>query len=115
VLDLLLPPEQRRLVSDAPPAAEIGLRRKADGTLVYHVVNMAEGERDVLTVGNRRHVTIRSLPPLAPHSVSLRLPARPKSVTVEPGGQVLAFAYEGGHARFTMPETAVHAMAVVVP
>ena len=51
--------------------------------------------------------------PVGPLAVTLRLSSKPARLTLEPGGQPLAFAYRDGEARCTVPSLDIHRVIVV--
>jgi len=114
VMEIVLPGTGRHMVTEAPEDVEVVLRRHRDGALIYHVVNMALGRRTTCPTGHGPAVTIHEIPPIPAHRVSVRVPAKPSSVTIEPGGKAVAdWAFREGVVTFTMPATEVHAMAVI--
>mgnify|MGYP000932906071 CR=1 FL=1 len=83
---------------------DVCLMRKGDRLLV-NLVN---------TSGPHQTEPIQeTIQPVGPLSVTLRLPARPAKVTLEPGGQALPFAYRDGAARLTVPSLDIHRVIVV--
>lgn len=82
---------------------DVCLMRKGDRLLV-NLVN---------TSGPHQTEPIQeTIQPVGPLSVTLRLPARPAKVTLEPGGQALPFAYRDGAARLTVPSLDIHRVIV---
>jgi len=114
VLATLLPPDQRRVTTDAPEHVEIVLREK-DGNLVLHMVNMAEGERMYAPkLRSYQPVTIRRLPPVPPCGVTLRVPRKPQAVFVQPGNiKIGDWRYVNGRVELRAPPFDVHQMIVV--
>ena len=53
-----------------------------------------------------------TIQPVGPLSVTLRLPSKPAKLTLEPGGQPLAFIYRDGAAMFTVPQLDIHRVIV---
>lgn len=51
--------------------------------------------------------------PVGPLAVTLRLPHKPSKLTLEPGGQSLAFTYRDGMASLTVPQLDIHRVIVV--
>jgi hypothetical protein len=83
---------------------DVSLARQ-QGKLLVHLVN---------TSGP--HATepfADSLAPVGPLEVKLRTPARPKRVTLEPGGRTLEFTPVGGLLRCRVDAVPVHTMIVV--
>jgi hypothetical protein len=56
---------------------------------------------------------IDSIAPIGPLEVTLRAANKPVAMTLEPGGQAIAFEYRDGKARCTVPRLEVHAVIVV--
>jgi hypothetical protein len=78
---------------------DVCLMRK-EGRLLVNLVN---------TSGPHQTAPIQeTIQPVGPLAVTLRLPARPKRLTLEPGGQRLAFAWRDGEARLTVPALDIH-------
>mgnify|MGYP003801388569 CR=1 FL=1 len=53
-----------------------------------------------------------TIQPVGPLAVTLRLPHKPAKLTLEPGGQPLAFAYRDGAATLTLPQLDIHRVIV---
>jgi len=102
----------RQVTTTAPPEVEVVLRHRGK-TAVVHLVNMARSERKVVRTVRRRYTEIRSLPPAPACEVTVRLPARPTRVHLEPQGEDLdGWTYADGRASVTVPAFAVHQMVV---
>jgi len=113
VFGVVTPPDQRRVTTDAPATVEIVLR-KQPGKCVLHLVNMAKGERDVVTAARRRYTKITNIPPVPPCRVSVRLPAKPTSIRLIPQNTTLEdWTYENGRLNAVLPEFAIHQLMVV--
>jgi hypothetical protein len=109
------PAAERLVATDAPDHVEVVLRRLGN-RLVLHAVNMAKGERTVVPRGTLwyKPVTIHRLPEVPAHRVTLRVPARPKAVRVQPDGAALTgWRFEDGRLTFDAPAFAVHLMVEV--
>jgi hypothetical protein len=75
------------------------------GKLLVHLVNTAGP--------HRTQSILESIPPVGPLTVTLRQPAKPARVTLEPAGQTLDFEYRDGRLRLTVPHVAIHEVLVV--
>lgn len=56
---------------------------------------------------------LESIPPIGPLTVTIRQPAKPAKVTLEPGGKALAFDYRAGEIQLTLPRLEIHDIIVV--
>jgi hypothetical protein len=56
---------------------------------------------------------LESISPLGPLSLSIRQPAKPAKITLEPGARPLAFDYRDGAVHFTVPRVEIHEIVVV--
>lgn len=54
-----------------------------------------------------------SIAPVGPLQIKIRAAKKPVKITVEPGGQALAFEYRDGEALATLPELEIHCAVVV--
>jgi hypothetical protein len=54
-----------------------------------------------------------SIPPVGPLTVTIRQPAKPAQVTLEPAGTALAFEYRSGEIQITLPRLQIHDIIVV--
>lgn len=75
------------------------------GKLLVNLVNTAGP--------HRTQSILESIPPVGPLAVTIRLPAKPAKVTLEPAGGPLAFEYRDGLVRLTVPQVAIHEAVVV--
>ncbi len=113
IFERLLPPSQRLLACDAPATVEVVLRRQGDRRIV-HLVNMAPGEREVLRSDRRAYPLIRSLPPVPPCRVSVRLADPPNSVRLQPQDKPIDdWRYQDGRLTIDVPQFAVHQILVI--
>jgi hypothetical protein len=113
LLHRILPPAERLLSTDAPETVELLLREK-DGARILHAVNIAPGrrERDPQALGFL-NLHIRELPPAPACRVSLRLPQRPLSVTLQPQGKAIAdWTWRDGQLDLALPSFETHQMLV---
>jgi len=113
VFEHVRPSAERHVRTTAPADVEVVLRRRGDAR-VLHLVNMARGEREVLKTDRRRYTLITRLPPAPACRVSVRVPARPARVHLEPGGgDAETWEYADGCATIDVPAFAVHRMIVI--
>ena len=113
VFEHVRPAAGRHVQTTAPPDVEVVLRRRGD-TRILHLVNMAAGERKVITTDRRRHTEITRLPPAPACRVTVRMPARPARVHLEPdGGDVTDWRYADGGVTVDVPAFPVHQMVVI--
>ena len=80
---------------------------RKDGVLSLHLVNTAGPH------SNEKVYTFDEIPPIGPLEITLRLPARPRSLSLEPGGQKLPFKWSQGIVRTTVPQLSLHAAVTV--
>jgi len=85
---------------------EVALQRQA-GRLLVNLVNTSGPHSDSSVV------TFGEVEPLGPLDVTLRLPAKPRSIRLEPGGQKLKWRFHGNEARITVPQLDIHRVIVV--
>ncbi len=98
-----LVPEPMAEVAGSPDV-DVCLMRK-QGRLLVNLVN---------TSGPHQTEPIQAtVEPVGPLAVTLRLAAKPAKITLEPGGQPLAFEYRDGAAKLTVPQLDIHRVIVV--
>ncbi len=113
VFDKVLPPDKRLLTTDAPDTVEVVLRRKGDDHIL-HLVNMAPGSREVVVSGKGRYRRITGIPPAPACHVSVRLPAKPTTVHLQPAGVELeGWRFENGRLEADLPKFKIHQMVVM--
>jgi hypothetical protein len=113
IFEAVVPSPQRWITTNASEHVEIVLRKRAD-SVVLHLVNMAEGEREVVKSGRRRYTTIHHLPAAGPCQVSIRTSRQPSRVTLQPQAMPLAnWDYDAGRVQATVPQFQVHQMVVL--
>jgi len=113
VFELVLPEGRRLLVTDAPPAVEVVLRRTATQHVV-HLVNMAPGRQEVVKGGIRSYRTITQIPPVPACRVSLRLSEKPTKIQLQPQGAAPKdWRFEDGRLEVQVPEFDIHQMLVI--
>jgi hypothetical protein len=77
------------------------------GKLLVNLVNMS-GPHQTAPI-------IESIEPTGPVHVSIRLPAKPSKVTLEPESQPLPFTFEDGKVKVTVPKVDIHEIIVLEP
>jgi hypothetical protein len=90
---------------DAPPSVEIVLRRKA-GNTILHLLN---------TTGMQvaaDYAVIDAIPPAGPIQISLKLPAKPAKVTLEPGGKPIQGTWRDNHWHGEIDRVHIHSILV---
>ncbi|NQT20607.1 MAG: hypothetical protein HQ592_12945 [Planctomycetes bacterium] len=85
---------------------DVAVNRK-DGKLSINLVNTAGPHHD------RKINTFDEIPPVGPLSVAIRLPRRPKKITLQPAGAALPFAFSKGAVRLEIPRLDIHDIIVV--
>ena len=115
VFEAILPAGKRLLATDAPESVEVVLRRKG-GAFACHMVNLARGRIESLRVNRREYRRITRIPAVPASRVWLRLPRRPATVHVEPGGRrVTDWRYADGRLEVRAPGFAIHQVVVAEP
>jgi hypothetical protein len=85
------------------PDVDVCLMRQG-GKLLVNLVN---------TSGPHQTEPIQeTIRPVGPLALSLRLPHKPRKLTLEPGGQPLAFVYSAGVVRAQVPSLDIHRVVV---
>lgn len=85
---------------------DISVARQEDRLLV-HFVNTAGPHEQT------SQYVFDDIPPAGPLQVAVRFPAKPKSVTIEPGGRLQRFGYRDGKVLLTVPAIAIHDVVVI--
>jgi hypothetical protein len=62
---------------------------------------------------HRTQSIVESISPVGPLQVTIRQPAKPTKVTLEPAGQTLEFEYRDGAIQLTVPQIAIHEAIVI--
>lgn len=115
VFEKVVPVKTRRVSTDAPGTVEVVLRRQKESeTLVAHLVNMATGDREVVTSGGRKYTTISRLPPVAPCRLLVRTDEQPREIRLQPQDMVCPqWSYEAGYVRVHVPAFDVHQIITI--
>ncbi len=82
--------------------------RRLAGRLTVQLVNTSGPHAEPPVAGG-----IKSIPPVGPLTVSLRLAAKPKSVTLQPDGKPLEVSWSDGRATVTVPKFDLLSILVV--
>ena len=101
--DELDPDPAVRLGRDLP--IDLSLMRTADGELAIHLVNVS-GD-------HRRALLVHSIDPVWQVPVSVRLPARPKSVRIEPGPREVEWKWAEGRLSLIVSCVPIHEIVVI--
>jgi hypothetical protein len=88
------------------PDVDVTINRMG-GRLAINLVNTAGPHADVQSPIHD------SVPPVGPLELRLRTAKAPTKLSLEPGGERLAFDYQDGVARFTLPSLAIHRVVLV--
>jgi len=80
---------------------------RIDGKLAINLVNTAGPHHD------RSISVFDEIPPVGPLAVSIRLPRRPKKITLEPAGAKVAFRFGKGVVKLQIPRLEIHDIIVV--
>jgi hypothetical protein len=96
---------------DGPPCVDLSLRRTRDGRLTVHLLNTNGLPAGPYTVTD-------SIVPVHDLGLTLRLPARPTRLTLEPSGTTLEWTWEaaadgGGLVHARVPKVALYEIVVV--
>lgn len=112
ILQQALPEAARPFTTNAPATVETILRRKGIDQ-VLHLVNRAPGKRERVSDNAINKTRITDIAPVAPCRVTVRVPARPARVMLEPQGTALAgWNYENNRITVDLPGFAIHQMVV---
>lgn len=106
VVDRLLP--ERDLYVEGSEKVHVVWGKKA-GTQLLHLVNVG-GDH-----ANKSVMRYDELMPTGPLQVKLRLPSRPRSLTLQPKGTPLPFSYDDGYVQVRVPPVEVHSMIEIKP
>jgi hypothetical protein len=111
-------PDARRRLNDLVrqlfPAPLVEVKGSSDvdvcvarnhGKLLIHLVNTAGP--------HRTQSILNSIPPVGTLAMTIRQPAKPRKVTLEPAGRSLDFEYRDGLVRLTIPQVTIHEIVVV--
>lgn len=107
MLAVVLPNEQRTVVTDLPAEVELVLRESTKNRFV-HLVNMSKGTRTLGPQMQYVPVRIDTMPTIAPHTLSIRLDRKPSRLLAQPGGTSLEFTWSEGCLTMRTPAVAQH-------
>jgi hypothetical protein len=91
---------------DGPPCIDVALRRKG-GTLLIHLLNVAGMQE------SPRHTGVDFIPPVGPLALSVRMPQKPRRVSLAPPEGTLDASWEEGVLRVGIPSLALHTVVAV--
>lgn len=80
---------------------------RQNGCLLVQLVNTAGPHADVSSPIHD------SIPPVGPLELRVCCSRKPARITLEPGGEPLAFDYRGGEARLTLPRLEIHRVVMI--
>jgi len=80
---------------------------RINGKLAINLVNTAGPHHDP------NIYTFDEVPPVGPLAITIRLPKRPKRITVEPAGTDIAYRFSNGAVRLELPRLEIHDIVVV--
>lgn len=106
VMDLVVPPDRRRVSADKPLHVELSLQRRGQ-QLIVHLINYFAQKRTAVLAHNEEILPVHGI------VVRVRAPHRPGRVVLEPGDLPLQWTYTQGIATVHVPELRIHAMIVL--
>ena len=80
---------------------------RVQGRLAVHLVNTSGAHWDI------QRPLMDAIPPAGPVELAIRRENRPSKVTLEPGGQALAFEHRDGVVHLSVPRVDIHAIVVM--
>ena len=87
---------------------DVSVARQED-RLVVHFVNTSGPHEQT------QQYVFDDIPAAGPLQVAVRLPEKPRSVTLEPGRRVQRFGYRDGRLLVTLPPVEIHDLLVIEP
>jgi len=81
---------------------------KLKGKTMVNLINVA-GEHT-----NQNAIAYDQVPPLTDLTVSVKTPAKPAKIVVQPGGKELKFTYSGGKSTVLIPKLEIHSILEIV-
>lgn len=106
LLELVAPPNVRRIGVDKPPHVEVSLQRQGE-RLIVHLVNYFAQKRTAVLVHNEE------VPPVRDIVLRVRVDRPPQRVVAQPGDEELAWELADGVVTVRVPELRLQAMVVV--
>jgi len=85
---------------------DVSVARQGD-RMVVHFVNTAGPHEQT------QQYVFDEIPPVGPLQVAVRLPEKPRAVTLEPGRRIQRFGYREGRLLVTLPPVEIHEMLVL--
>jgi hypothetical protein len=95
------------LTVEAPPCADVALRRTADGRLSLHLLNLSGAQR------GKDFLNTDYVPCVGPIRARVRVPERPKRVVWEPGRSPLEWSWQHGDLSVTVPSLHIHGIVLI--
>ncbi len=90
-------------------SVDVAVSRLPGGRLAVHVINTSGAHWDT------KRPLIETIEPVGPLGLTVRLPARPRGITLMPAGDTLPFEFENGLVRLTLPQFEIHSIVVIDP
>ena len=88
------------------PAVDVSVNRLG-GKLAVHLVNTSGAHWD------RKKPLIEAIEPVGPLELTIRVPAKPGNITLQPEGQSLACEYRNDMVRVTVPRLDIHSVVMI--
>ncbi len=88
--------------------------------LVHMTVNKLKGKTMVNLINvagehtNQSAIAYDQVPPLTDLTVSVKTPAKPAKIVMQPGGKELKFTYSGGKSTVLIPKLEIHSVLEIV-
>jgi hypothetical protein len=106
LLDLVTPPDRRRITVQKPLHVEVALQRQGD-RLIVHLLNYFAQKRNAVLVNNEE------LLPVSDIEVSVQTDVPPHGVMLQPDGMEPVWSYQDGRTVISLPRLEIHAMIVI--
>ena len=90
---------------EGEPQVDLSLMRTPAGQIAVHLVNVS-GPHETADV-------IETIDPVGPVTLRVRLPERPKSVTLQPGRRAAAWDYADGEVQLTVDSVPIHEIVLI--
>ena len=87
------------------PAVDLSLMKTAAGKIAVHLVNVS-GPHETAGV-------IETIEPVGPVTAQIRLPKKPKKITLEPGDRAIDWDYADGKVRVTVDSVPIHEILLI--
>lgn len=106
LMDIAIPPAQRRVSAQKPLHVELSLQQQANRQIV-HLCNYAAQKRTAMLVHNEELTPVRDI------VVRVRADHLPGRVTIQPEGAAPDWSYKDGTLTVRVPELRIHTMVVI--